>query len=39
MAYRTHTWVVREPITQEKMNNIQEGIDEAHAQFSNITNL
>jgi len=31
MAYSTHTWVTGEAITQEKMNNIRDGIDEALA--------
>ena len=39
MAYTKHTWTISEPITQEKMNNIENGIANAHAMSSDISAL
>ena len=34
MAYTKHPWTTREPITQEKMNHIEDGINDAHTGLS-----
>jgi len=37
MAYTKTTWNTNDPITQERMNKIEQGIEDAHAFDSRIT--
>ena len=39
MAYQKHTWVTGEPITQERMNNMEDGIANAHISTNANTTL
>lgn len=39
MVYKKHTWEKREKITPERLNNIENGIEEAHKLFEKLEKL